>query len=159
MDKLKESNGQAMADLKKLTKRLNLMLDACDRMLRDIDDPSRYDLGLRAEEVPVTYETRDDNGKVCRKKSTLGLLLAMIGSEGDVKIADPHPPDPRNLLLNTCHELRMAVTTCVQLMERMTDVEELESLKESLMTAFAAVDDAKKQEIISHLSERILGQY
>ena len=44
-----------MAELRRCFERVNLLFDACDRWLRDADDPSRYDIGPRAAEVLVTY--------------------------------------------------------------------------------------------------------
>ena len=34
-----------MAELRRCFERVNLLFDACDRWLRDADDPARYDLG------------------------------------------------------------------------------------------------------------------
>src|SRR4051812_16572717 len=48
-----------MAELRRCFERTTLVLDACDRWLRDPADPTRYEIGPRAGDVLVTFEYLD----------------------------------------------------------------------------------------------------
>src|SRR5690242_19426041 len=45
---------RALAQLEKCLNRVNLLMDACDEWLRDPENPERYYIGPRAEDVMVT---------------------------------------------------------------------------------------------------------
>lgn len=47
--------------------KLDLMVDAIDRALRDPEDPTRYNLDPRAREITVVFEETVDTGTVLRK--------------------------------------------------------------------------------------------
>lgn len=68
-----------MAELQRCFVRMNLLFDACDRWLRDADDPTRYDIGPRATELDVTYDEvtvdRNGNPRSVRRKRKLAELL------------------------------------------------------------------------------------
>jgi len=95
-----------MAELKRCFKRINLLFDACDRWLRDADDPSRYDIGPRAEDVRITYlEPGQDGGRP--KKAPISQLLARIEGTGyKVESWESKHADPRELVLKTANRLQ-----------------------------------------------------
>jgi hypothetical protein len=87
--------------LERWLERVNLLFDACDRWLRDPEDPSRYDIGPRAEDLKVTY-TELVNGKPVQRKRKLSELLAEIeGSSRTVELVETKHADPRELILKT----------------------------------------------------------
>jgi hypothetical protein len=69
---------EVMDELRRCFERVNLLFDACDRWLRDADDPTRYDIGPRAEELRVTYEEQRPGERTLKKKATLAELLAEV---------------------------------------------------------------------------------
>ncbi len=64
-----------LAELGATFRRVNKLFDACDRWLADPDDPERYDLGPRAEELLVHYWRTTAGGRRVRAKAPLATLL------------------------------------------------------------------------------------
>jgi hypothetical protein len=100
-----------MAELHRCFVRVNLLFDACDRWLRDADDPTRYDIGPRAEELSVTYEdvVEDLNGNpytVRRKKKLSDLLLVIESETRTITLVETKYADPRDLVLKTANRLQ-----------------------------------------------------
>jgi hypothetical protein len=94
-------------ELQRCFERANLLFDACDRWLRDPDDPTRYDVGPRADDVAVVYWGVDTNGKPTREKARLSTLLARLGeAKIDVDHWETKHADPRELLLKTTAQLK-----------------------------------------------------
>jgi hypothetical protein len=95
-------------EINQCSKRVNLLFDACDRWLRDADDPSRYDIGPRADDVTVTYYEPVEEGKKHGKprKAKMSKLLNMIGGAGyQVEGWEIRQADPRELILKTATRL------------------------------------------------------
>lgn len=105
------SAGRVMAELERGLARVNLLLDACDRYLRDPEDPDRYDVGPRAGDVTVVYEEPVDDGRPRLRRERLSVLLARLGSTEAglglrVVATEVKHADPRELLLKTAGRLR-----------------------------------------------------
>lgn len=95
-----------MEELTRCFQRVNLLFDACDRWLRDADDPTRYDIGPRAGDILVTYEEPGADGKTIRRKEALDRLLARVeGSGMALERWDTKYADPRELVLKTAQQL------------------------------------------------------
>lgn len=115
-----------MAELRRCFERVNLLFDACDRWLRDADDPTRYDIGPRAEEVDVTYDERieDRNGQprtVRRKKSLAELLDMIAGERRTVTMVETKHADPRELVLKTANRLQGQTELFAKLIGELSD--------------------------------------
>ena len=102
-----------MEELERCFHRVNLLFDACDRWLRDADDPERYDLGPRASDVLVTYLDRYADGSLRPRKAPLSQLLARLddGTTPDARpfkaeIVEIKHADPRELVLKTAAQLK-----------------------------------------------------
>jgi len=98
-----------VAELRCCAARLNLLFNACDEWLRDASDPTKYDLGPRAEEVWVTYlEDVSDGEKVrkVKKKAKLSQLLARVEGADEVVWTETKYADPRDLILKTYDRLQ-----------------------------------------------------
>jgi hypothetical protein len=63
-----------VAEAEQCLRRLARLCDACDDYLRHPEDPDRYDLSPRVEEIMVTYS--DDGGP--RKRASVSDLLARV---------------------------------------------------------------------------------
>ncbi len=95
-----------MEELGRCFQRVNLLFDACDRWLRDADDPDRYDIGPRAGDILVTYEEPGADGKPVRRKEALDRLLARLEASGAmVERWESKHADPRELVLKTAQQL------------------------------------------------------
>ena len=115
---------EVMDELRRCFERVNLLFDACDRWLRDADDPTRYDIGPRAEELRVTYEEERSGpaGKrsIVRRKATLAELLAEVnGSDSSpvrtVTMVETKHADPRELVLKTAARLQPQIELLAKL--------------------------------------------
>ena len=106
-----------MAELRRVFVRCNLLADACDAWLRDPTDPTRYDLGPRAEEVQVIYREAGPDGKVIRQKAPLDELLGRVAAEGrQVDGWESKRADPRDLVLRTAAQLRPSIELLAKLL-------------------------------------------
>jgi hypothetical protein len=100
------SASQTLEQIDRCLERVNLLFDACDRWLRDPEDPSRYDIGPRAENVKVTYLERGENNTVTRKKATIAELLERLaGVAPEVRLVETKHSDPRELVLHASKRL------------------------------------------------------
>jgi len=99
-----------MAELRRCVERVNLLFDSCYRWLRDADDPTRYDIGPRASDLIVTYETVDpETNRAKARKEPLSRLLARVEGlptvDGVLVVESKHA-DPRELVLKAADRLR-----------------------------------------------------
>ena len=132
----------AIEELNRSLRRIQLLMDACDAWLRDPDDPTRYDLGLRAEEVRVIYHTmRDDEGPSQRTKASLDELLKRIDLHCERKSVEPGFTDPRLLILKAAQELRLTVRTRSELARMQADSRAMETLRDALLGEISKVNE------------------
>jgi hypothetical protein len=115
---------EVMDELRRCFERVNLLFDACDRWLRDADDPTRYDIGPRAEELRVTFEEERPGpaGKrsTVRRKATLAELLAEVNDSHrspvrTVTMVETKHADPRELVLKTAARLQPQIELLARL--------------------------------------------
>lgn len=98
-------------EIDRVFRKLNKLLEACDRWLTDPDDPELYTLDCRDNELDVIYLDYGDltgEGNPKRKRAQLSALLAMIRGEGKaeaVKIYSKQA-DPRDLIVKTAAEIK-----------------------------------------------------
>jgi hypothetical protein len=129
---------------------------ACDEWLTDPDDPARYTLVPRSDDVWVIY---DDDGELTpqghptRKKARLSRLLALVQSQSrapdpdtggtrapiDVKRGEYKVADPRDLVLKAAGELRGQAQLLATLLEKVHSAEQVKVFQE---TVLAAVQEA-----------------
>lgn len=113
-----------MVELERCFERVNLLFDACDRWLRDPADPSRYDIGPRAEELAVIYTEPGEDGRPVKRKSSLAELLERI--EGakpgrTVTMVEAKHADPRDLVLKTAGRLQPQIELLAKLLGELDD--------------------------------------
>lgn len=92
--------------LDQITKRVQKEYDACDEYLRDPDNPDKYYLGPRAEDVQVVFVEKSSNGKEIRRKESLWDMVSLALGENQHAVGTywKHA-DPRKLLLDTAKTL------------------------------------------------------
>jgi len=117
---------EVMDELRRCLERINLLFDACDRWLRDADDPTRYDIGPRAEELRVTYEEERPDGRTVKRKATLAELLAEVnGSDRSpartVTMVETKHADPRELVLKTVARLQPQIELLAKLIGKLDE--------------------------------------
>jgi hypothetical protein len=96
-----------MAELHRCFARMNMLFDACHDWLLDPDDPSRYTLAPRADEVMVLYLGTSVTGKPARKKAPLSRLLARLDDAGVViDRGETRVADPRELAVKVAAQLK-----------------------------------------------------
>lgn len=115
-----------MAELQRCFERVNLLFDACDRWLRDADDPTRYDIGPRATELDVTFDevVRDRNGnpRTIRRKKKLSEWLETVETDTrTVVMVETKSADPRDLVLKTANRLQGQMELLAKLLDLLND--------------------------------------
>jgi hypothetical protein len=115
-----------MAELQRCFARVNLLFDACDRWLRDADDPTRYDVGPRATELDVTYDeiVLDRNGtpRTVRRKRKLAELLETVETETrTITLVETKYADPRELVLKVAAKLQGQLELLSKLVGQLSD--------------------------------------
>ena len=124
-----------LAEAKRCFERVNLLFDACDRWLRDADDPSRYDIGPRAAELLVTYEQADpDTGRTKARKEPLSRLLARVegGLSVGVVLVETKHADPRDLVLKAVDRLHAHSELFVKIVQAQEMEDRVKALEEQL---------------------------
>lgn len=91
--------------LKEAIGRVQMLSDACDTWLRDADDPTRYDIGPRAEEIAVTY-LEPIGDKLVKRKARLSELLSLALEGRSVMLVETRYADPRELILKSYDRLQ-----------------------------------------------------
>jgi hypothetical protein len=95
--------GEIRAEVSKIANRIKKLLDACDDYLADPDDPDKYYIGPRAEDVTVTYTepAGDEDEKPQRRKAPLTALIARIEHTTGVGVLswESKHTDPRDVLV------------------------------------------------------------
>ena len=144
------------ADLRRITKRVNLLYDACDRWLRDPDAPEQYTLEPRADDVSVIYlepdgAAGDGEPKMVRRKAKLSRLLARLEDAGlDVQRAEWKHADPRELILKTAHRLEGQLELLGRLVGELENVVHVHTspewleLRSALLAALEPYPEAKR---------------
>ena len=104
---------KTLGEIEGMVHEVKMLFAACHDYLLDPDDPGRYFLGPRAEDILVSYTERKKNGDgkehVAQRKAQLSALLEKTGVEVDhsrYKIADP-----RRLILEAAGRLESILET------------------------------------------------
>ena len=90
-------------------------------LFSDPADPSRYDVGPRAEDVDVVYTELVGEERVRRKASLADLLERIEGSGRSVLFAEARHADPRELALKAVAQLRPLVELLAKLVGELDD--------------------------------------
>lgn len=128
--------------------RANLLQDACDRWLRDPQDPDRYDVGPRSEEVDVIYRVEVESGDrliVQNRKKKLSELLALLAGEIDeeggriigVDKGEYKHADPRELILRTQQETRSTAALVMEAVQKLMDAQTMEAWRKAVIEEIA----------------------
>jgi len=144
-----------MEELRRCFQRVNLLFDACDRWLRDADDPTRYDIGPRAGDILVTYEEPGADGKPVRRKEALDRLLARVEAAGKgltVERWESKHADPRELVLKTAQQLTGQTQLLAKLLGQLDERPQVNVLmapewlqvRAALLTALAPHPEARR---------------
>jgi len=93
-----------MSEVERLARHVNKMLAACDEYLTDPENPAKYDIGPRADDIEVVY-LENIEGKRVRKKRLLSELLEKVEGQGVPLHVRYKIADPRDLILKTIDRL------------------------------------------------------
>lgn len=109
-----------MEELKSCIRRITLLFDACDRWLRDAENPDQYDIGPRAGDISVTYWEDGPSGKRVKRKAKLSALLAEVTSHNGrgrtIELVETKHADPRELVLKTAARLHSQIELLARLL-------------------------------------------
>lgn len=116
-------------ELRRVFHHMTKLLAACDAWLTDPDDPTRYDLNPRGDELKVTYEVQDGEDRhgrpvVKRRKATLAELIAKIETgipTATALLVETKHADPRKLIVDTANALRPSVELLAKLVGQLDE--------------------------------------
>lgn len=108
-----------LTSLQEAGRRVQLLSDACDAWLRDAEDPTRYDIGPRSEEVWVTYEEDLGDGKTKRRKARLADLLDQAMGKAGITLVETKYSDPRELILKSYDRLQGMLELIAKLLHQL----------------------------------------
>jgi hypothetical protein len=91
--------------LESIFDRLQKLLDACHTWLQDPDDPEKYTLCPRMDEIEVVYLDVNENGNIVNKKALLSSLLARALNLDDMVEVKTRNMDNRKLLVDTANAM------------------------------------------------------
>jgi len=111
-------------ELKFVYGRAVMLFNACDAWLQDPEDPTRYEINPRAEDINVVYSWQEvgQRGSLItkRRKEKLSALLRQINQvHGDwtFEIIETRTADPRELVLKAATTLRDLLTMFQELVD------------------------------------------
>ena len=120
---------QIAATLGTMAERSQMLFDACHEWLLDPSDPTRYELGPRAEEVWIIVETlvpKDGGGFYTRReKRTLQHWIGVVEGQtgGTVVNVESKHADPRKLILEVQDRAQSTIEMFVGLVERSVELQ------------------------------------
>lgn len=104
--------------LKQCIERVTLLFNACDEYLKDPENPAKYDIGPRSEDVTVTFVERvGEDGREVKRKRKLSEILADLRQQPGITVrsAEIRHADIRELMLKTMTEARSVLAFLVDL--------------------------------------------
>lgn len=127
-------------------KRLRLLLDANHEWLTDPEDPDRYTLEPRANEVTVVYLERNAAGQEVRKRGDLQTLLDSIAEHKRVRplYVETNRADPRLALLKAVDSFDRKLVTLLQ-----ASAEQREREQAKALAAQAGDTEAELRDLIA----------
>lgn len=139
--------------------RVRKLGDACDAYLQDPEDPTKYFLGDREEEVHIVGYREDDEGKRYAVKGRLSDILARLDGEGiTVTSITSTKADPRMLLVRSSDTLSRqleALTLAWQAAEQHRISFASSSEWAHLVEQLRSLSDGERKEIISGLKQSV----
>lgn len=134
------------------------MIVACDEYLTDPDDPSKYFIGARGDEIDVVYRTYDKEEKKLsnmQKKSTLQNILDAINDDGNfvvMNITVKHT-DPRDLLLKAITKLEATAKMIFESSQKLIEWEHKKKAIEKVANEGGTISFEKEVNLIT---ERVI---
>jgi predicted transcriptional regulator len=128
----------AMEQLSRNLRVANKLQSACDEWLTDADDPEKYDIGPRADEVKVTYQ-QVQGDKVVKVKRALSELIhdSLVTAPDLVEVKHA---DPRELILKTAAEARQTISLCADLAKMLADIRGMQTFRELILLEIENAD-------------------
>jgi hypothetical protein len=126
---------------------------ACDEWLTDPDDPEKYFLGPRGQEIDITYSEIDpDTGRILpsQRKATLQEMIQAVESKGYVirGITNKHS-DPRELLLKAIGKLEGTAKFIYESSQKLIEWEHKKKALDKLETEGGSISFEKQVEMIT----------
>jgi hypothetical protein len=143
------SMNDALTEIAELTRRVRLLLDACERELLEIDEggeaTGRYDVGPRAGELMVSF-LRVGAGRQKRNLQTL-LDIALDPERERFVSAESRFADPRQLLLSASAESRALIGDALRVAEKLADASVVQRVLDRFFSLLERVDAGFAAEI------------
>lgn len=161
-----EKNLDAAAKLLRTMRPIEQLLEACEEWLQDPEDPEKFDLGPRADEIEVVYYVVEGKGREAqrrKKRSSLANLLARITEHDEqvyagatfdgFEVVNSKQADPRSLLNQTARELRSCLETASTLMVQMMQVRLIQTFLARVTEIVEGADPDARDRIYAALAD------
>jgi len=141
-----------LGELQRIFEHVNLTLDACDRWLRDPNDPTRYEIGPRAEDIQVTYLEDTGDGRPARRKARLSELLPH--APGPVLAVEVKHADPRELIIKAADSLKGQLELLGNIAQALYSVQETRAFQDEVLKVLDECEPGLRGRIVTRLRER-----
>ena len=118
-------NGESvLAEINDIMKNLRKMVNACDEYLQDPDDPDKYYVGPRGEDIDVSYldYTVIDEQHPVRMKKSLQELIEEVQTGKEIINTQYKFRDPRQLLLDTANAINKQLELLARIQGQIKDI-------------------------------------
>lgn len=141
----------AMGELTDSLHHVKKLMAACDEWLTDADDPEKYDIGPRSDEIHVTYYEVLTNDQRKKVKKPLSELVRIVEQRFEVDSVESKHADPRELILKTAQEVRATISTASELAQTILNIRAMNAFRDALLAEIAKVEP----DVASRIAEAV----
>lgn len=148
--------GSLMAEIERTYATARKLADACDRWLADPEDPERYDIGPRSEEVEVICQTAGEDGTPRTTRRRLADILAQLEGAGYpvVRVEMSHA-DPRELILKAGQSLTRQMQLVLSLYESLYGMEQVEIFQSAVLDVLREMAPEARERVLARIREKM----
>lgn len=117
--------GGIIERVKDVLERMLKAADAADVWLTDPENPNKYTLDPRADEVMVVYYEKTPRGKLIRHKARLQALLNRVSKGLNISVGEVYikHADPRDILLKTSDRIYSGLELVARIQGQVKDTQ------------------------------------
>lgn len=141
------------AELRECLAEAKRLRAACAEWLQDPDDPTKYRIGPRTEDVWVTYlDAKEDPPKP--KRERLSALLKSVQTWARVEQTETKIADPRELILKAQAASTRHLELYAQVIDRLHNAQRMQALRQAILDVIAEIDPETRDRILAALRAR-----
>lgn len=148
-----QHNIDVIARLSESMDKVIKLQSACDEWLTDPNNPEKYDIGPRSNELAVICELKGGAGKSKKVKKTLSELVDLVENGLNVQVinVENKSADPRELILATVREARQVISAMTDLARMVAEVNSMQDFKDAMIQAIRDADVETAEKVIQSI--------